>query len=188
MRRELASTLDRVELFTDPDAFLGVLSKLFVLVDGVSMWNERNSLHWKIRQHVIRNPEDWSVGQLFQEIGALTCSSERFRRLIVALAGPEARPCETSQRSFVETANSGLAPHGFKLIETGEVDGYPVFSFVRPGDPARGRPKNLIFASRAKPDLRFSDAVDNDIEIVKGREEVLVGVIARFVVESRGGA
>ena len=175
VRRELASTLDRVELFTDPDAFLDVLAKLFVLdPDGVLLWNERNSLPWRIRQHVIRNPEDWSVGQLFQEIGALTCSSERFRRLIEALAGPEARPDEASQRSFVETANSGLAPHGFELIETGEVDGYSVFCFVRPGDPARGRPKNLIFASPGKPDLRFRDAVDNDIEIVTGREEVLV--------------
>ena len=175
MRRELASALDQVALFTEPDAFLDVLSKLFVLdPDGVSLWNERRSLHWRIRQHVIQNPEDWSAGQLFQELGALTCSSERFRKLIEALAGPEARPDETSQRSFVETANLGLAEHGFELIETGETDGYPVFSFVRPGDPARGRPKNLIFASPVKPDLRFRDAVDNDIEIVTGREEVLV--------------
>ena len=175
VRRELAYTLDGVELFMDPDGFLHVLSALFVLdPDGVSLWNERASLDWRIRQHVIRNPEDWSMCQFFQEIGALTCSSERFRRLIEGLAGPEARPDETSQRAFVETANSGLAPHGLKLIETGEVDGYPVFSFVRPGDPARGRPKNLIFASPTKPDLRFRDAVDNDIEIVTGREEVLV--------------
>ena len=74
----------------------------------------------------------------------------------------------------METANLELAAHSFELVETGEVDGYPVFSFVRPGDPARGRPKNLIFAATGKPDLRFSDAVDNDIEIVTGREEVLV--------------
>ena len=175
VRRELASTLDQVELFTVPDAFLDVLAKLFVLdPDGVSLQPKRNSLDWKIRQHVIRNPEDWPVGQLFQEIGALTCSSERFRRLIEALAGPEARPDETSQRLFVETANFGLAAYGFELVETGEVDGYPVFSFVRPGDPARARPKNLIFASPGKPDLRFRDAVDNDIEIVTGRKEVLV--------------
>ena len=175
VRRELAATLDQVELFTIPGAFLDVLAKLFNLdPDGVLLWDKRNSLDWKIRQHVIRNPEDWSVGQLFQEIGALTCSSERFRRLIEALAGPEARPDEASQRSFVETANLELVPHGFELVETGEADGYPVFSFVRPGDPAQGRPKNLIFASSAKPDLRFRDAVDNDIEIVTGREEVLV--------------
>lgn len=175
VRRELASTLDGVEIFSDSVGFLSALSKLFVLdPDDDLLWNERNSLEWKIRQHVIRNPEDWSVCRFFQEVGALNCSSERFRRLIEALAGHEARPDATSQRSFVECANSGLAPHGFELTETGEDDGYPVFSFVRPGDPARRRPKNLIFASPKKPDLRFRDAVDNDIEIVSGEAKVLV--------------
>ena len=175
VRHELASALDRVELFTAPDAFLDLLAKLFVLdPDAVSLWDKRNSLDWEIRQHVIRNPEDWSVGRLFQEIGALRCSSERFRRLIEALAGPEARPDQASQKSFVQTANSALAVHGFKLVDTGEVDGYPEFSFLRPGDPSRGPPKNLIFASSAKPDLRFRDAVNNDIEIVTRRKDVLV--------------
>jgi hypothetical protein len=39
---------------------------------------------------------------------------------------------------------------------------------------ARGRPKNLIFASPSKPDIRITDAIDNDIEIVTGADEVLV--------------
>jgi very-short-patch-repair endonuclease len=37
-----------------------------------------------------------------------------------------------------------------------------------------GRPKNLIFASAVKPDLRFRDAVNNDIEIVTNADKVLV--------------
>jgi hypothetical protein len=37
-----------------------------------------------------------------------------------------------------------------------------------------GRPKNLIFASHIKPDLRFRDAVNNDIEIVTNAAKVLV--------------
>ena len=152
-----------------------MLATLFLLdPDGISLFDERNSPIWKIQQHVIRNPEDWSVAQLFQAIGALNCTSERFRRLIEALAGPDARPDEASQRSFVESANLALAPHGFELVEIGGADGYPSFSFVRPGDPSRRRSKNIIFASTAKPDLRFRDAVDNDIEIVTGVEEVLV--------------
>jgi hypothetical protein len=36
------------------------------------------------------------------------------------------------------------------------------------------RPKNLIFASRAKPDIRFTDAIDNDIEIAGNADKVLV--------------
>ncbi len=37
-----------------------------------------------------------------------------------------------------------------------------------------GRPKNLIFASSVKPDLRFRDAVNNDVEIVTNADKVLV--------------
>ena len=175
VRRELASELNNVELFTDPEAFLGVLSGLFDLDPGdIALFDERNSLQWRIQQHVIRNPEDWSVVELFDELGAFACSSQRFRGFIEALAGPAARPDEASQRAFVSVANSVLAPHGFELIETAEVDGYPDFSFVRRGDSGRERPKNLIFASSKKPDLRFRDAVDNDVEIVTGKDEVLV--------------
>ena len=107
-------------------------------------------------------------------IGAFRCTSERLRRSIAALAGSEAKPDEESQRSFVAAVNSTLAADGFELAELGEVDGYPDFSFVKLGDTTQRRPKNLIFGSRAKPDLRFRDAVDNDIEIVTHSNEVLV--------------
>ncbi|MXW48874.1 MAG: hypothetical protein F4X81_02165 [Gammaproteobacteria bacterium] len=175
VRRELADALDGGELFTEPAEFLELLASLFVLdPDGISLISERQTLHWKIQQHVIRNPEDWSVAQLFRELGALECSSERFRKLIEALAGADARPNEASQRSFVSAANSVLKVHGLALVETGAVDGYPSFSFIRPGDPSQGKPKNIIFACAVKPDLRFRSAVDNDIEIVTHPDKVLV--------------
>ena len=175
VRRELATALDGVNLFTEGNAFIDLLARLFVLDANTNpFFDDRNSLLWNIKHHVIRNPEDWSVAQLFQELVALRCSSERFRKLIEALAGPEARPDEASQKSFVAAANTVLVAHGFELVETGEVDGYPSFSFIRPGDPSRRRPKNIIFASTVKPDLRFRDAVDNDIEIVTHADKVLV--------------
>ena len=175
VRRELAEALEAVELFTEPTAFIDVLASLFVLgADSLPFFEDRHSLRSNIQQHVIRNPEDWSVPQLFRELGALQCCSERFRRLVEALAGPQARPDETSQRSFVAAANSVLITHGFELVETGDVDGYPSFSFIRPGDPSRGRPKNIIFGCAAKPDLRFRNAMDNDIEIVTRQDDVLV--------------
>ena len=175
VRRELAETLDQIDLFLDADAFMQLLASLFVLdPDGFWALDERHSLDWMIRQHFIRNPEDWSVLQLFDEIGALRCSSRRFRRLIEALASPRVRPDERSQRSFVEVANSTLAPAGIELIETGEVDGYPDFVIASSSEPHQRRPKNLIFASRHKPDLRFRDAVNNDIEVVTHSDDVLV--------------
>jgi hypothetical protein len=37
-----------------------------------------------------------------------------------------------------------------------------------------GRPKNLIFASPVKPDMRFTDAINNNFEIVTNADQVLV--------------
>lgn len=51
---------------------------------------------------------------------------------------------------------------------------HPVFSMVSLHAAAKGRPKNLIFASPDKPDLRFRDALDNDVEIVTNADKVLV--------------
>jgi very-short-patch-repair endonuclease len=61
-----------------------------------------------------------------------------------------------------------------ELREAGVDGGYPVFAVVLLHKPARGGPKNLIFASPEKPDLRFRDALDNDIEIVTNADKVLV--------------
>lgn len=175
IRREVATALEPIEPFKEPGAFVEMLARLFVIDPNANPYLEnRSSLRWKIEQHMIRNPEDWSLVELIKELGALHCTSERFRRLIEALAGPEVRPDESSQRSFVVAANSVLTKRGFELAETDVVDGYPSFSFIRLGDPSRGRPKNIIFASTVKPDLRFRNALDNDIEIVTHADKVLV--------------
>ena len=64
VRRELAAGLNGVELFTEPDAFIELLARRFVLGIEIPLFKDRNSLRWKIQQHVVRNPEDWSVSEL----------------------------------------------------------------------------------------------------------------------------
>ena len=49
-----------------------------------------------------------------------------------------------------------------------------MFTAVQVGRGVRTTPKNLIFASTVKPDLRFSDAINNDVEVVNGRDKVLI--------------
>ena len=49
-----------------------------------------------------------------------------------------------------------------------------MFSVVSTQAARTRQPKNLIFASLAKPDIRFANAVDNDIEIVGNADKVLV--------------
>ena len=55
------------------------------------------------------------------------------------------------------------------------IDSYPIFTLVSLHAATKGRLKNLIFASPDKPDLRFRDALDNDVEIVTNADKVLIG-------------
>lgn len=147
-------------LDTDP---LGWLS------DGLD-----NSLRAQISQHVHRNPEDWSVEELFDRLGAFDASNRRFALFIEGLASCKVRPDEPAQRNFVKLVNSVIRGYGLELRESGTDGGYPTFLFASTRHSSMGRPKNLIFASAVKPDLRFRDAVNNDIEIVTNADKVLV--------------
>ena len=177
LRREIAEALDggEAELWLEAQAFEAMLSRLRVLGGfvGFAEWDSL-SLRSQISRHVIQNPGDWPVEHLFGQLGALDCSSRRFGLFLEALAGPEVRPDEECQRAFIECVGGVLRPHGLELAETGTRDGYPTFSLRAIGSYAPGRPKNLIFASTSKPDLRFSDAVVNDVEIVTNKDKVLV--------------
>ena len=180
VRREIADGLEGEELWVNAGEFLNALSRLWVLEDPANMFlrelgvgHGSNSLRRQIQKHLINN-SDWSPNCFFTELGALDCSNKRFGRLIQALVGPEVRPDETSQRSFAEAVNSVLSPHSLELAETGNADGYPTYTLQATGTGAAGQPKNLIFASSVKPDLRFRDAVINDIEIVTNADKVLV--------------
>lgn len=132
------------------------------------------SLRAQIERHVYRNPEDWSVEYLFDALGAFDASNPRFTRFLEGLVSSDIRPDEASQRRLVEKVNVQLRVCSAELRETGAEGGYPVFAAVAVGAPPAGRPKQLIFASSIKTDLRFRDAVSNDIEIVTNADKVLV--------------
>jgi hypothetical protein len=136
-------------------------------------------LHWSLRrrieQYVIRNPGDWSAEDLFDELGAIDEASDtRFALFLEGLASSGVVPDEPAQRRVAATVNRHLRPVGAELRETGDDGGYPVFSVVSTRAGRARQPKNVIFASRVKPDIRFRDAIDNDIEIVGNADDVLV--------------
>ena len=175
LRREIAQGLEQEFLHCDTNGTLAALEQLWVLRNVLDvLWAPQNSLYSQIQQYFTNNPQGWSVEKFFDQLGALDCSNVRFGKLLETLAGPEVRPDEQNQRSFVAAANRVLRLHSLELVETGEKDGYPAFSLQQTGTGATGHPKNLIFASQVKPDLRFRDAVNNDIEIVTGADKVLI--------------
>ncbi|GFZ73590.1 Uncharacterized protein ALO70_03695 [Pseudomonas amygdali pv. eriobotryae] len=53
-------------------------------------------------------------------------------------------------------------------------DAFLTASLAYVGSGKQSAPKNLIFASTKKPDLRLGNALDNDIQIMTGAENILV--------------
>lgn len=175
VRRGIARALDLADLVHDVGRFGGLLDRVWVLDDDpISAFvGGGRSLRERVDRHVYRNPGDWTTEELFDHLGAFDAPNKRFAVFLEGLASADVVPDEHAQRAFVDTVNRHLHQVGAELRETGEDGGYPVFSIVSLRS-TRGRPKNLIFASPEKPDIRFSDAIDNDIEIVSNADKVLV--------------
>ncbi len=180
IRREVASVLDADDLYLDSRRFDELLERLWVLDTGSAGMLEAfllrrpfedRSLRALIEQHVHKNPGDWSVDDLFDVLGAYDCSNKRFALFLEGLVSADVRPKESSQRHVVEVVNIALKGSGAELRETDSRDGYPLFTLVHTHGSTAGRPKNLIFASQIKPDMRFRDAVNNDIEIVTNADK-----------------
>ncbi|MBF7143265.1 hypothetical protein HBH25_11980 [Pseudomonas sp. hsmgli-8] len=173
-RRELAEKLAPVDLFLDFSGFEGVLHE-FWWVDTVSiseglisptLWDEI------CRQYI--NNNDWDVVTVFDKLGPFRCSPARFGRFIEALASSRVRPNEPAQRLFIDTVNSALTKSGIHLVPGLGEDAYLTASLAYIGSGKQSSPKNLIFASKTKPDLRLGNALDNDIEVVTGADDVLI--------------
>lgn len=174
-RHELARAIAIDELFINADCFDKLLDSLWVLDGGpFDLVFGGRTLRQQIAQHVHRNPDDWSTEDLFGNLGAFDASDRRFALFLEGLASSDVLPDEPAQRKFVERANSVLKSCGVELRESGTDGGYPVFSVVSMRTSGTRSPKNLIFASSVKPDIRFVNAVDNDIEIVTHADKVLV--------------
>lgn len=77
---------------------VALVEQLFPIQNQPAEFFSGQSLAREIEQHMVRNPRDWDVEYLFQKIGALTCSRDRFVRLLEAALYPLGRrgPEQTS--------------------------------------------------------------------------------------------
>ncbi|MFE9400116.1 hypothetical protein [Streptomyces flavidovirens] len=174
-RRELARALDLPELAQHHDRFLRLLDRLWLTEDpGPSLDDLMNgrrptTLRDDLQRHVFRNPGDWSAEELFEKLGAFEAGDARFARFLEGLVSADVLLDEHLQEATVSTINGCLRSSGTELRRIGTDGGYPLFAVVPTGLHSNRRPKNIIFASPRKPDIRFRSSVDNDIEIVGGR-------------------
>lgn len=151
-----------------------IVGRLFPLgLMGTELFSTR-PLADEIDQHMVCNFRDWSVEYLFEQIGALTCSRDRFARLIEAALHPLGRR-GPEQGELVTRINTVLRRDGYELKADGEESGYPIYLLTPIGRGVAGAPKNLIFASNGpKPEIGFADAINNDIVILSNAASCLV--------------
>jgi very-short-patch-repair endonuclease len=176
-RREIARSLKAADLFDDASRFDALITALWIIEDdpfAALLGGSNDSLRAGIDRYVYKYPGDWTPEDLFDRLGAYDSSDRRFRLFLEGLISAEVHPDEVEQHRIVALINQPLRRCGAELRETGSEGGYPIFTVVSLRDGPTRRPKNLIFASPVKPDLRFRDAVDNDIEIVTNADLVLV--------------
>ena len=174
-RRELARALQPLVLFRHWDNFVQLIRAVFAIPDDpLSLFlGTDTGIIASIHKHFIQNPEDANVEWLFEQLECFDLSPRRFGMFIEGLVSADVQLDPGVQHAIAKTINESLRDCGAELRQTGEADGYPVFSLVMLR-AARGRAKNLIFASSIKPDIRFRDAIDNEIEILSNPDQVLV--------------
>jgi very-short-patch-repair endonuclease len=190
-RRALALTVDIENLVVDPDRFEALLDRWWVLGESSpfddffpstgaakssspldALFPAADKLRKDIRRHVFRNC-DWDTERLFESLGAFTAVDRRFVGFLADLVSHQVLVHEANQRRVVEAMAPVLSEARLELREIDTDGGYPVYGIVSIGQQ-RGGPKNLIFASTGKPDLRLSSSVDNEIELVDNGVDVLV--------------
>ncbi len=176
VRRDILKAINPLSQLFGELPLLDCLSEVFganIIRDDPGGILGRDSLERQIVQHFIRN-DDWSHEELLIRCGALACSQARFFGLLEKLLHPMTRR-DVEQMELAERVIQTLKRDGFTVRQIGAESGYAIYGVVRSQLGVAGEMKNLIFASIGeKPQLVFRDAVNNDVEIVKNADQVLV--------------
>lgn len=181
-RREVATILDghRLHPRLDAEAFISRLaqresqySPTFTYGDGNQLMAEDSGL-FALPTSQPGQSRKASHVELLEGYGLAGWPDKRMTAFLERLVHPEVRVGD-EQLTLVDKLNKALRVDGWRLEEAERLSGHPVFS-VRPlRRGVDGRPKNLIFASTGpKPELGFSDAVNNDIVVLRNEEHCLV--------------
>lgn len=174
-RRELAKALQPLRLFCHWGSFKRLIEDFCIIPVHYSelLLGHGNSTLAEIQRRFAPHSQEADVEWLFDKLQAVDLSAPRFRRWIEGLVSADVQHDRETQLSLVNAMNTVFKTCNAELRHISEAEGYPVFSLVSLRQ-VQGRPKNIIFASSTKPDIRFVDSLDNHIEILSPLEEVLV--------------
>lgn len=174
-RRELAKALQPLRCFRNWENFKRLIEDTFIIpVDLSALFSTyETGILTEIQRRFERSPEDADIEWLFEKLHVVELSDSRFRRWLEGLVSADVQIDIETQLTTIETINTLLRTCGAELVHTSDAGGYPVFSLISLR-AFRGRPKNIIFASITKPDIRLGDSLANEIEILSSLDEVLV--------------
>ncbi|OWT72951.1 MULTISPECIES: hypothetical protein [unclassified Achromobacter] len=176
VRCDVLKVLNRFDSLFGDSSVMECLEEVF----GIAALQERDSLRLgnssvraQIEQHYIRHP-DLSNEEMLIQCGALTCTQFRFFALLEKIVHPMTRR-DAEQATLAGAISDALKRDGFVLKQAAVESGYPIYRVIRAEAGVAGAMKNLIFASTGeKPELVIRDALNNDVEITKHADKVLV--------------
>ena len=177
VRKDVLKSLERIDNLSGESNLLELLGSVFgeklLAGDPLVFLKSGKTPADLVTRHYLDN-QDWTTEQLLIECGALTCSQTQFFELLTKILHPQARRGK-EQEELAEKISLALRRDGFEVRQTGAESGYAIYGIVRAQGGVSGAMKNLIFASVGeKPELIFRDAVNNDVEIVRNADKVLI--------------
>ena len=136
---------------------------------------------WK---HMEMN-DDWTWDYvLFHRLNLLEVDDNKFIFFLEQCVSPgirrskwneEVRERETvDNKVYVDVINSHLTGEEYELRENGQIANRPKYTVFPTDRGVQGQLKNIIFASSQKPDITFSDALNNEIHIERNEDKCLV--------------
>lgn len=173
-RRRLIRDLAEIRWYGDLDevSFLERIYDLDQLASGDSRFRTARQ---DIVQHCVANydwPDDWIFTD---DRFGLQADDTALIRFLVEMLHPAVRDDTEEVQRLVGLINGHLVKDGYELIQTDDISGSPIFEGRRAGAGVPGAMKNLIFAADGpKPDIVFSDALNNDIRVVRNEQYCLI--------------
>jgi very-short-patch-repair endonuclease len=166
-------------------AWSGVLDEVQFLdrlydLDALPTTDRRTTLYPTARadiaQHCRDDNNDWKgFWVLEDERFGLATSDAALLRFLAEMLHPEVRLNLAEVERLHEFLNQILVYDGYEIVPVGVISGAPVFAGRRVGAGVPGSMKNLIFAADGpKPEIVFSDALNNDVRVVKNEQFCLV--------------
>ena len=135
-----------------------------------------------IHQHMDNN-DDWDYEYLFcTYLDLLHVDDKDFIYFLEQYVHPVIRRFHVTDEleriefdtECVDAINKYLVHDGYELLPSDQVAGKSIYTVTNLNPGVQGTIKNIIFASKYKPEIVLEDALNNDIKIIKNQDKCLV--------------